>query len=173
MARGQTLAMTTRRTPKTAAAAGPREADGRKMNSQSIGRLLRGAHRTFNRALQARIAGADVSIRMWHYLRELWDEDGIDQRELARRTGALETSVVSSIALLEKKGLVRREQDAKDRRRNIISLTKRGRALEYLLGPIALEVNEAAMQGIAKSDEETLRQLLAKIAVNLERYAEE
>lgn len=164
--------MTKKRLSKTTASPSKLETGGRKMNSQSIGRLLRGAHRTFNRALQARIAGEDVTIRMWHYLRELWEEDGIDQRELARRTGALETSVVSSIALLEKKGWVRREQDPKDRRRNIVLLTKRGRALEYLLGPVALEINNAAMAGIAEADEDVLRRLLVKIAANLERYAE-
>jgi MarR family transcriptional regulator, organic hydroperoxide resistance regulator len=164
--------MTTRRNSKGAPPAGRPEAEGQKMNAQSIGRLLRGAHRTFNRALALRIAGEDVSIRMWHYLRELWEEDGIDQRELARRTGALETSVVSSIALLEKKGWVRREQDVRDRRRNIVRLTKRGRALEYLLGPIALEINSVAMEGIGKAEEEVLRRALLKIATNLERYAE-
>ncbi len=160
------------RLSKTAPLPKKRKANGRKMSSESIGRLLRGAHRTFNRALQAGIAGEDVTISMWHYLRELWEEDGIDQRELSRRTGMLETSAVSSIALLEKKGLVRREQDRNDRRRNIVFLTKRGRALEYLLGPIVREINKIAMSGIAKSDEEILRRLLTKITSNLERYAE-
>jgi MarR family transcriptional regulator, organic hydroperoxide resistance regulator len=160
------------RLSKAAPIAKKRKAEAGKMSSDSIGRLLRGAHRTFNRALQLRIAGEDVTIRMWHYLRELWEEDGIDQRELSRRTGALETSVVSSIALLEKKGLVRREQDPQDRRRNIVFLTKRGRALEYLLGPIARDTNEIAMEGISKSDEEVLRRALIKITSNLERHAE-
>lgn len=162
----------TKRLSKTTPVPNKGKAEAGKMSSDSIGRLLRGAHRTFNRALQVRIATEDVTIRMWHYLRELWEEDGIDQRELSRRTGALETSVVSSIALLEKKGLVRREQDRQDRRRNIVFLTKRGRALEYLLGPIAQETNETAMEGISRSDEEVLRRVLMKITSNLERHTE-
>ncbi len=109
---------------------------------------------------------------MWHYLRELWEEDGIDQRELSRRTGMLETSVVSSIALLEKGGLVWRKQDSKDRRRNIVFLTKRGRSLQYLLEPLAREINQVTLEGIAKSDERILRRLLKQITSNLERHAE-
>ena len=103
--------------------------------AESIGYLLRRAHRTFNKVLQSRLKTENISIGMWHYLRELWEEDGIDQRDLSRRTSNLETSVVSAMALLEKHGLVWREQDSKDRRRKFVHLTDRGRALQVHLEP--------------------------------------
>jgi len=138
--------------------------------AESIGHLLRRAHRTFNRVLQSQLRAENVSIGMWHYLRELWEEDGIDQRDLSRRTSNLETSVVSAMAQLEKHGLVRREQDSKDRRRKFVHLTNRGRALKYSLSPHAREANRIALQGLSKEAEETLGALLKQITDNLERH---
>lgn len=138
--------------------------------AESIGYLLRRAHRTFNKVLQSRLKTENITIGMWHYLRELWEEDGIDQRDLSRRTSNLETSVVSAMALLEKHGLVWREQDSKDRRRKFVHLTDRGRALQHSLSPHARETNRIALQGLGKEAEEMLSTLLKRITDNLERY---
>ena len=138
-------------------------------SAESIGYLLRRAHRTFNKALQSRLKAENITIGMWHYLRELWEEDGIDQRDLARRTSNLETSVVSAMALLEKHGLVWREQDSKDRRRKFVHLTDRGRALRRSLSPHARETNRIALEGLDKDAEEMLGTLLKRITDNLER----
>ena len=138
-------------------------------SAESIGYLLRRAHRSFNKVLQSRLRAENITIGMWHYLRELWEEDGIDQRDLSRRTSNLETSVVSAMALLEKHGLVWREQDSKDRRRKFVHLTTRGRSLQYLLSPHAQEANRIALQGMTKEQEQALAALLKQITDNLER----
>ena len=62
----------------------------------SIGFLVRDTHRAFSRVLGAAIADAGVTIGMWFFLRALWEEDGLTQRELSRRIGMTEPTTVSA-----------------------------------------------------------------------------
>ena len=63
----------------------------------SIGYLARVVFRSFSRLLERRTLTHDVSAGQWRFLRQLWREDGITQRELSERVGMREpTTVVGS-----------------------------------------------------------------------------
>jgi DNA-binding MarR family transcriptional regulator len=53
----------------------------------------------------------------WYFLRALWVEDGLTQRELSARVGMMEPTTVIALKGLEKAGLVRRARSRKDARR--------------------------------------------------------
>ena len=74
----------------------------------SVGYLLRDTHRAFSRILQASIAPWGVTMGMWYFLRALWDEDGLTQRELSRRVGMMEPTTVSALNHMERRGLIER-----------------------------------------------------------------
>ena len=136
--------------------------------SRSVGYLVRQTHRAFTRALQARIAPHGVSIGMWFFLRALWQEDGISQRELSQRVGMMEPTTASALTNMERKGLVRRIRNRTDRRIVNVFLTERGRALRRELLPLAAEVNEAALRGVSVNEVAQLRALLAKLRTRLD-----
>lgn len=136
--------------------------------SRSVGYLVRQTHRAFTRALQARIAPRGVSIGMWFFLRALWQEDGISQRELSHRVGMMEPTTASALTNMERKGLVRRVRNRSDRRIVNVFLTERGRALRRELLPLAAEVNEAALRGVSVNEVAQLRALLAKVRTRLD-----
>jgi MarR family transcriptional regulator, organic hydroperoxide resistance regulator len=136
--------------------------------SRSVGYLVRQTHRAFTRALQARIAPHGVSIGMWFFLRALWQEDGISQRELSQRVGMMEPTTASALNNMERKGFVRRVRNRSDRRIVNVFLTERGRALRRELLPLAAEVNEAALRGLAVGEVAQLRALLGKIQARLD-----
>ena len=136
---------------------------------ESVGYLLRDTHRAFSKVLQARIAPEHVTMGMWYFLRALWEEEGLTQRELSRRIGMMESTAVPALALMERRGLVRRQRDAKDRRRSCVFLTKRGRALKEVLLPHAKEANLVALEGISAADQAALRRVLRQVRTNLER----
>jgi DNA-binding MarR family transcriptional regulator len=136
---------------------------------ESVGYLLRDTHRAFSKVLQARIAAEHVTMGMWYFLRALWEEEGVTQRELSRRIGMMESTTVPALALMERRGLVRRQRDAKDRRRSCVFLTKRGRALKDVLLPHAKEANRLALEGVGAADQATLRRILRQVRTNLER----
>ncbi|MGH7124553.1 MAG: MarR family winged helix-turn-helix transcriptional regulator [Stellaceae bacterium] len=136
--------------------------------SRSVGYLVRQTHRAFTRALQARIAPHGVSIGMWFFLRALWQEDGISQRELSQRVGMMEPTTASALTNMERKSLVRRVRNRSDRRVVNVFLTERGRALRRELLPLAAEVNDVALRGLAIGEVAHLRALLAKLQARLD-----
>ena len=139
--------------------------------SRSVGYLVRRTHRAFTRALQARIAPHGVSIGMWYFLRVLWQEDGISQRELSQRVGMMEPTTASALTNMERKGFVRRLRNRTDRSIVNVFLTERGRALRGELLPLAAAVNEAALRGVSADELGRLRALLGKLQAGLDADA--
>jgi DNA-binding MarR family transcriptional regulator len=111
----------------------------------------------------------DVTVPMWYFLRTLWEEDGLTQRELANRTGIQEPSTLAAIVRLEKRGLVNRVRNTEDKRKINVFLTDQGVELLKALLPIALEVLELAKGDISKPEIDVLFKLLNRIQQNTER----
>ncbi|MBI1206303.1 MAG: MarR family transcriptional regulator [Azospirillum sp.] len=133
----------------------------------AIGYIVRDVHRAFSRALQARIASHGVSMGQWFFLRALWDEDGLTQRELSQRVGMMEPTTVTALNGMERRNLVERVRNTHDRRKVNIFLTPKGRALREVLLPCSVGVNEQATQGISAADLARAIQVLSQMAVNL------
>jgi DNA-binding MarR family transcriptional regulator len=134
----------------------------------SVGYLVRETHRAFSRSLQARIGPHGVNIGMWFFLRALWEEDGVSQRELSQRVRMMEPTTVAALRNMEKRGIVRRVRNTADRRVINVYLTPYGRALKGTLLPQAASVNAVAGQGVTAAEVETLRIILDKIRGNLD-----
>lgn len=134
---------------------------------QSLGYLSRLAFRRFARAMEKRTQAHGVGAGQWPFLRVLWAEDGLTQRELSQRVGMRAPTTAKALQTLERNGLIRRAPSRMDRRKVHIFLTAGGRALKDELMPYVEEVNALATQGIETEDVERLRRLLAAVAANL------
>lgn len=133
----------------------------------SVGYLLRDTYRAFARQLAARLAEEKVTMGMWYFLRALWEEEGLTQRELSRRIRMMEPTTVSALTAMERRGLVKRERDPNDKRRRIVRLTAKGRGLKKKLLPAAYTANVLALEGIPEEEIEQLKKTLAKVKRNL------
>lgn len=91
----------------------------------NLRRLVR-ALRVSSHAIERR---ADVTGAQLFVLRELDAEPQLSIRRLAERTLTDPSSVSVVVARLVARGLVARRRDPSDRRRVVLSLTRRGRAL--------------------------------------------
>ncbi|MEQ8858963.1 MAG: MarR family winged helix-turn-helix transcriptional regulator [Pseudomonadales bacterium] len=134
---------------------------------ESFGQVARLTFRTFARSLETRILDHGVTIGQWRFLRELWREDGITQRELSERLSMREPSTVAAVRSLEAAGLVRRVRDVHDRRKMRIHLTPRARRLREPLLRHVRDVNRIATAGVPKKDLETTRRVLLQLMANL------
>lgn len=150
------------------APAASQKADDPFAPGQSLGYLVRDTFRAFTKALHERISSHGISVGQWFYLRVLWEEEGLSQRELGERVGVMQPTTVSMIQWMEDKGLIRRKQDPNDGRRMNIYLTVKGRRLREQLLPYAREVNELAAQGFSEEELATVRRLLHRLIANLE-----
>lgn len=137
----------------------------------SIGYLARVAFRSFSALLERRTLEHEVSAGQWRFLRQLWREDGITQRELSTRVGMREPTTVVALKGLEKSGLVRREASTIDRRKVHVFLTPKAKQLEAVLTPMSTEVHELATRGFSDDEIDTLRDLLRRVIDNLAEEA--
>ena len=133
---------------------------------KSVGYQVRMTHRALQRYLQVKIEPHGVTLGMWYFLRILWREDGLTQRELSYRIGTREPTTLIAILAMQRRGLVARVHDRTDRRKRIVSLTAAGRRLEAELLPVA-EVVDTAVAGFSKRDVALLLKFLLAIQRNL------
>ena len=96
--------------------------------AESSGYLVRDAHRAFQRLLEKRIAPYGVTRGQWYFLRVLWTEDGLSQRELSARVGMMEPTTVIALRSMEKAGLIRRVRSTDDKRKAQVWLTPKAQA---------------------------------------------
>jgi len=141
--------------------------------TNSVGYLTRIAFRAFSRALEVRTAKHGVSSGQWRFLRVLWREDGLTQRELSRRVGMREPTTVIALKSLERSGFVVRRKSLEDRRKAHVFLTPEARALEAVLLPAVAEVNAIALAGLTEAEIATLRKALTQVGRNLAVDAED
>lgn len=136
-----------------------------------IAHLLRDAQRAISRALAQRIALHGVSIGQWYFLRALWEEDGLTQRQLSHRVGMMEPTTVTALNGMEKRGLVERVRNEHDRRKMNIFLTEKGRSLRDKLMGCEEEINSLAVQNVSRADLKGLETGLRRIIDNLSDQA--
>jgi MarR family transcriptional regulator, organic hydroperoxide resistance regulator len=148
----------------------PRSAPAREADlpfAESVGYQIRATHRLLQRFLQVKIEPHGITLGMWYFLRALWHEDGLTQRELSNRVGTMEPTTLSAIVIMEKKGLVRRVRNQHDRRKWHIYLTPKGRMLRGKLLPLAREVVDTAVQNLSRSDVTQLLNGLTEVQKSL------
>lgn len=134
---------------------------------ESVGYQIRITNRVVSRYLQQKIAPHGVTLGMWYFLRALWHQDGLTQRELSTIVGTMEPTTLTAIKMMVREGLVYRVKNEDDRRKINIYLTERGRALKHELLPIAKAVVEEAVAGFSPQERARLLSDLAAIRHNL------
>ena len=101
-------------------------------------------------------------------LRELWQEEGLTQREIANRVGVLEPTMVGTIDALERAGMIVRERSTTDRRKTHVQLTpRRAQAARHAARLCRRDVLEHALTGISDAEIAELRDILKRIKKNL------
>ena len=118
--------------------------------------------------IQERMRANGVRFAYWTYLRVLWAEDGITQRELSERVRRVGANTVSALNSMQSAGLVRRERSKVDRRNIHVFLTPEGRALERKLIPAAAAIQRQATANVSDDDLATFMRVLAAIRENLQ-----
>jgi MarR family transcriptional regulator, organic hydroperoxide resistance regulator len=134
-----------------------------------LAHLVKDAMRGLMRALQMRLSEHSVSFGHWSFLRILWENDGLTQRELSERAGLQEPTTYAALKAMEKLGYVTRRQLPDSRKKVYIFLTPKGRSLKTKLVPLAEEVNEVALAGVCPEDIATTRRTLLVMIENLAR----
>jgi len=140
-------------------------------SKQTVGYAIRQTHIAISRALQQRLALYNMTSPQMIFMREIWLEEGLSQRELSARVGTAESTTVSALRVLERRKLIKRVAKSKDRRAVRVYLTPAGRQLEVDVVPKIHAVNDLVVQGIPASELDVLDKVLARIRQNAETIA--
>ena len=140
-----------------------------KFDIQLIFAILNGKVSTaINRKLYRnfRLNGIDISPEQWTILLSLWEKDGVTQQELCNATFKDKPSMTRLIDNMERQHLVVRISDKRDRRTNLVHLTKTGRELEGKAFVIANQTLKEALQDVSLEELKIAQEVLRKIFMN-------
>ena len=132
-----------------------------------LAHLVRDASRAFLRALQVRLAEHDVPFGHWAFLRILWSQDGVTQKQLSDEAGVMEPTTFTAVKAMEANGWIERRQMEGNRKNMHVFLTPLGRELEAKLVPLAQKTNQVGIAGISANDIAITRKSLLTIIANL------
>lgn len=137
------------------------------LEDDRLAHLVRQLSRSFRRSLEFRLSEHNISFGHWTFLRILWQEEGISQKELSTRAGVKEPTTHTAILKMEALGYLERRHGDGNRKALLVFLSEKGRELETVLVPLAEAVNKKAVDGLQQQDLKLLRTCLLKMMTNL------
>ena len=140
-----------------------------RIDQQLVFAILNGKVSTaINRKLSRnfRQNGIEITPEQWTILLSLWEKDGITQQDLCNATFKDKPSMTRLIDHMERQHLVVRISDKKDRRTNLIHLTKTGRDLENKAYKIANITLGQALEGLTIEELKIGQDVLKKVFTN-------
>ena len=112
--------------------------------------------------------GINITPEQYLVLDILWEKQSLSQQNIADIIQKDKNSVTKIIDSLEKKQLVRRVMDQKDRRINKIELTDEAIALEKITTEVAINFMNDTIKGIDNKDLDCFVNVMRQIKDNLE-----
>ncbi|MGP3958600.1 MarR family winged helix-turn-helix transcriptional regulator [Nonomuraea sp. 3N208] len=131
----------------------------RRLPSRMLSMLAMHADRLVSEGL------ARMDARKWHYatLVALNESGPASQAELSKRTGIYRSDLVSVINELAERGFVDRAPDPADRRRNVITVTERGRRHLERLDKLITELQDDVLAPLSQPERQQLTDLLSRV----------
>lgn len=109
----------------------------------------------------------EITVEQWKLLFYLWDNDGVNQRDLSIRANKEKSTIARQIVDLEKKELIIRESSEFDKRNKLIFITEKGKELEKETLKIANTITEKSEKNISEEDLNTVKRVLTQMIQNL------
>lgn len=108
---------------------------------------------------------AQVDARKWHYavLASLQDFGPGSQATLSGRTGIYRSDMVGVLNELAERNLVERAPDPDDRRRNIITISPRGRRHLRRLDKVLDDLHDELLAPLSQAERDQFQQLLTRL----------
>ena len=113
-----------------------------------------------------------ITIAEEPFFMAIRSHDGATQEELTALVGVDKAMTTRVIHSLERKGLVKRVQDEKDKRQNRIYKTEKADEISESVRNDLLRLNQSFTEGISQKDMERFMRTLAVLDANISRCLE-
>jgi DNA-binding MarR family transcriptional regulator len=125
-----------------------------------LGYLLKHAQARFTRLITVALEPLGISSREWAALLCLDEQHGHSQKEVADLLGIDRTTMVALVDELQASGLVKRHPQPDDRRKNIVTLTRKGREIMERGAVLIDDCERQFLAVLSKTDAEQLKNAL-------------
>jgi DNA-binding MarR family transcriptional regulator len=136
-----------------------------------IGVLVAAARRRIKQVVWAKLAPYDLTPQQFWVLLHLHDGTCMSLHELAERIWADDPTACRIVARLTERGLVKADNDPKDRRRFRLGLTAAGRKLAGELLRVAERIRVGIEHGLSSTQKGDLCRLLQRVVDNMDRMS--
>ena len=106
-------------------------------------------------------------------LHVLWENDGISNRELSKKSGLAMSSLTTMLERMEEKKLLERRVDENDKRKILIFLTDYAKSLKSEYDEISDKMTEISFEGISDEEKLAFETTLEKVLYNFEKAEQE
>lgn len=137
--------------------------------NKQLGVFLNFVHNRFKKYMTAffQESGYNITPEQFLLLDALWDMGVMSQQKIADTMLKDKNSVVKLVDTLEKKGLVRRIADNRDRRQNLIEVTPEAIAIKEGVTALAINAVDLITKDIPKDDLHIFINVLSEMAENM------
>lgn len=135
----------------------------------SIGYQVRRLSQRMSAAMDRFVSPHGISSAQWGYLRHIYFEDGMSQRELSDRIGRQGATTVNAMKRLEQMDYVEIRPNEFDQRKNRVYLTPKGRKLVGNLMHYVKEVEAIAFRGFDEAEIAAIWDIIDRMQGNFEQ----
>ena len=135
----------------------------------SAGYLINHLARLFARELQNRIQPLGIVTGQFPILLELWNRDGITQRDLLDRIDVEQATLANTLTRMERDGLIKRTKHPNDARAQQIWLTKKATDVREDAYRSAMLINKEALAELDEEEQALFLELMRKIITSMRK----
>ena len=106
-------------------------------------------------------------------LHVLWENDGISNQELSKKSGLAMSSLTTMLERMEEKNLLTRKGCPKDKRRCLLFLTEHANSLKKEYDEISEKMTRLFFEGISEVERLAFEKTLENVLHNLEKAEQE
>lgn len=133
--------------------------------AKTIGKAINIIYRNIQAYINFELSDYGITISEVGILMSLYRHDGIRQEQIVRDVGVDKAAIAKSIAIMEKKGFVYREQDVEDKRAKLVYLTELGKENETNIKNVLERCNNKIAKELNVSDMEVIYKFLDDLVV--------
>jgi MarR family transcriptional regulator for hemolysin len=135
-----------------------------------LNRRIRDIALLLDRALTAQLTPHELTMSQVRILLALNGQDFLTQRQLAARVNTTESTVLVTLRVMTKRGLVGRRQSSDDRRKYEIRITAKGETLLAEVRVLMREILAIAFEGMRPAEIHTVLGAFDKISANISHH---
>ena len=122
--------------------------------------------RIYEGSLTRELAPLGIAPAQFRVLMHLWEEDGITQSSIVKRSRIEQSTIALTLKRMERDGLITRRPDPSDSRAQLIIMTQRARVLRAPATEAIRRANAEGTRALSAAELEALTGLLDRVLEN-------